>query len=68
MITRTFRIKLTSNNYKSQMAYVERKLYKKQDNRTFNDTNNIYKRINNYSNDVTNTYKINKTQCEENVL
>ena len=51
-----------SNNYKSQIAYIENNLYKKQDNRTFNNTNNIYKHINNYSNDVTNNYKINKIQ------
>ena len=49
-----------SNNYKSQIDYIENNLYKKQDNRTFNNTNNIYKHINNYSNDVTNNYKINK--------
>ena len=49
-----------SNNYKSQIAYVENNLYNKQANRTFNNTNNIYKRINNYSNDVTNNFNINK--------
>jgi hypothetical protein len=49
-----------SNNYKSQIDYIENNLYKKHDNRTFNNTNNIYKHINNYSNDVTNNYKINK--------
>ena len=51
-----------SNNYKSQIDYIENNIYKKQDNRTFNNTNNIYiyKHINNYSNDVTNNYKINK--------
>jgi len=51
-----------SNNYKSQIAYIENNLYKKHDNRTFNNTNNIHKHINNYSNDVTNNYKINKIQ------
>ena len=50
-----------SNNYKSQIAYVENNLYKKQDSRTFNNTNNIYKHINQYSTDVFNNYKINKT-------
>ena len=30
-----------SNNYKSQIDYIENNLYKKQDNRTFNNTNNI---------------------------
>ena len=49
-----------SNNYKSQIAYVENNLYKKQDNRTFNNTNNIYKHINQYSTDINNNYKINK--------
>ena len=49
-----------SNNYKSQIAYVENNLYKKQDNRTFNVLNNITKRINQYSTDINNNYKINK--------
>ena len=31
-----------SNNYKSQIAYVENSLYRKQDNITFNNTSNIY--------------------------
>ena len=51
-----------SKNYKSQIDYIENNLYKKQDNRTFNNTNNIHKHINNYNNDVTNNYKINKIQ------
>ena len=51
-----------SNNYKSQIDYVENSLYKKQDNRIFNNTNIITKRINNYSNDVTNNYKMDKIQ------
>ena len=50
-----------SNNYKTHIGYVENNLYKKQDNRTFNNTNNIYKHINQYSTDVFNNYKINKT-------
>ena len=50
-----------SNNYKSQIAYVGNNLYKKQDSRTSNNTNNIYKHINQYSADVFNNYKINKT-------
>ena len=37
-----------SNNYKSQIAYVENNIYKISDNRTFNNTNNIYKHINKY--------------------
>ena len=51
-----------SNNYKSQNDYIENNLYKKQDNITFNNTNNITKHFNNYSNDVTNNYKIKKIQ------
>ena len=35
-------------------------MYKKYDNRIFNNTHNITKHINNSSNDVTNSYKINK--------
>ena len=50
-----------TNNYKSQIAYVENNLYKKQDSRTFNNTNNIYKHINQYSTDVFKNYKIHKT-------
>ena len=51
-----------SNNYKSQIDYIETNIYKKQDNRTFNNTNNMYKHINSYSTDATNSYKINKIQ------
>ena len=36
-------------------------IYKRYDNRTCNNTNNIYKHINQYSTDVFNNYKINKT-------
>ena len=36
----------------NQIAYVENKLYKRSDNRTFNNTSNIYKHINQYSTDV----------------
>ena len=50
-----------SNNYKSQIGYVENELYKRSDNRTFNNTNNIYKHINQYSTGVFDNYKINKT-------
>ena len=50
-----------TNNYKSQIAYVENNLYKKQDNRIFNNTNNNHKHINQYSTDVFNNYKIHKT-------
>ena len=40
--------------------YIENNLYKKYDNRTINETENITKHMNNYSNDVTHNYKINK--------
>ena len=50
-----------SNNYKSHIGYVENNLYKKQCNRTFNNTGNIYKHINRYPTDVFNNYKVNKT-------
>ena len=33
-------------------------IYTKYDNIIFNSTNNIYKHINNYNNDLTNSYKI----------
>ena len=49
-----------TNNHKSQIGYIENNLYKKYDNRIFNNTNNIHKHINLHSNDVTNNYKINK--------
>ena len=39
----------------SRITYI-----KKQDNRTFNNTNNIYKRINQYSTVINNNYEINK--------
>ena len=51
-----------SNNYTSHNDYIEHNLYKKHGNIIFNNTNNISKHINNYSNYVTNTYKINKIQ------
>ena len=50
-----------SNNYKSQIAYVGNNIYKISDNRTYNNTNNIHTHINQYSTDVFNNYKINKT-------
>ena len=49
-----------TNNYKSHIGYVEENLYKKQDSRTFSNTNNTFKHINQYSTDVFNNYKINK--------
>ena len=51
-----------SNNYESQVGYIGNNIYKKYVNRIFNNTNNITKHINNYSNDVTNNYKMNKIQ------
>ena len=54
-----------SNNYKSHIGYVENNLYKRSDNRTFNNTDNIYKHTNQYSTDVFNNYKINKTHNEK---
>ena len=45
------------NSYKSQIAYVENNLYKRSENRTFNNTNNIYKHINQYSTDVFNNLR-----------
>ena len=50
-----------SNNYKPQIVYVENNMYKRSDNRTFNNTSNIHKHMNTYSTDVFNNYKINKT-------
>ena len=50
-----------SNIYKPRIANVENNIYKRCDNRTFNDTDNIYKHVNQYSTDVFNNYKINKT-------
>ena len=50
-----------SNNYKSHIGHVENNLYKEQGNRTFNNTGNMYKHINQYSTDVFNSFKISKT-------
>ena len=50
-----------SKIHKSQIAYVGNNLYKRSGNRTFNNTNNIYKHINQHESYVFNTYKINKT-------
>ena len=50
-----------SNNCISHAGYFENNLYKKQDDITFNNTNNTYKHINQYSTDVFNGYKINST-------
>ena len=55
-----------SNNYKSQVGYVGSNLYKRYDNRTFNNTNTIYKHISQYSTDVFDNSKINKTHNVKN--
>ena len=39
------------------MAYVENNLYKRSDNRTFNNTNNIPKTMNQHTTDVAHGYK-----------
>ena len=49
-----------TNVFRSNNDYIENILYKEYGSRTFNATENITKHINNYSNDVTNNYKINK--------
>ena len=59
--------KYICNNYKWQIGYIDNNLYKKQDNKIFNDTNNITKHNNNYSNGVTNEYNINKIQNLKNI-
>ena len=46
--------------FRHNSDYIENNLFKKYDNRTFNNTNNIIKQINNHSNDVTNNYRIHK--------
>ena len=46
--------------FRSNNGYIANNVYKKYGNRTFNNTNSITKHINNYSNDVTNNYKINE--------
>ena len=49
-----------STNYRTHIDYIENNLYKKSGNRTFNNTNNIYKNIFKKTTEVVNTYKINK--------
>ena len=49
-----------STSYRTVLDYVENNLYKKYDNRTFNNTSNVYKNINQHNTEVVNTYKINK--------
>ena len=50
-----------TNSYKSHVGYVENNIYKKQDSITFNNTDNVYKHINQYSTDVFKKCKIHKT-------
>ena len=49
-----------TNVFRSNHDYIENHLYKRSDNRIFNNTNNITKHINNHSNGATNNYKANK--------
>ena len=53
-----------SKIHKSQIGYVENNQYIRSDNRTFNNTNNLYKHINQYPTDVFNNYNMNKTKCK----
>ena len=46
--------------FRSNNDYIEHNVYKKYDNRTFNNTNNVTRHINNHSNGATNNYKIDK--------
>ena len=41
-----------SNNFKSQIAFAENNIFKRYDNITFNNTNNICKHVNQYPTDV----------------
>ena len=50
----------TTNAFRSNDNYTGNKLYKKYDSIALNNTENTTKHINNYSNDVTNSYKINR--------
>ena len=43
------------------IIYIYIYIYIRSDNRTFNNTGNIYKHINQYSTDVLNNYNLNKT-------
>ena len=48
----------SNNGYIGNNIYIY--IYKKYDNTTFDKTENVTKHINNYSNDVTNNYKMHK--------
>ena len=49
-----------STSYRTVLDYVENNLYKRYDNRIFNNTSNVYKNINQHNTEFVNTYKINK--------
>ena len=68
MLKRIIRIKPIPPTTINHILVMLKIIYKKQDSRTSNKTNNVYKHINQYSTDVFNNYKINKTQCKENIL
>ena len=58
-----------TNVFRINNDYIENKVYKKYDNRTFNKPKNITEHLNNHSNDITNNYNMNKNkQCKGNVL
>ena len=48
-----------SNSYNSQIAYVDNKLYKMSDDRTFNNTHTMSKHIHQYTTDVVNNSEVN---------
>ena len=60
----------TSNNYKSQVAYVENNLYNRYANITFTNTNNKSENTNQYTTGVVNNYKNQQSfkSKKENVL
>ena len=46
--------------FRSNSDYIGNNVCKEYDNRIFNNTNNITKHVNDHSNDVTNSHKVNK--------
>ena len=48
-----------STNYRTHIDYLENNLYTKSDNRTFNNTTDTYKIINQNTTEVVNTYRVN---------
>ena len=69
MLNKDYSYKIyTGSNYKPQIAYVENTLYKRSDSITSNNTNNLYKHIDQYSTDAFDYYKINIThKCIETI-